>query len=179
LHRHRRIQPHARDSRHQRALHRATNPSDQNVALTALEATLHVQGPHGERTIPIADFYLLPGATPQRETVLQPGDVITAVTLPPPPAGAKQVYLKLRDRAAYEFALSSAAVVATLDGNRIQRVRIALGGALEVFGRGFAAFERAAADALKGARPQSQNGFKVELAQRCLVRALTTATRNA
>jgi xanthine dehydrogenase YagS FAD-binding subunit len=170
----------------------ATNPSDQNVALTALEATLHVQGPHGERTIPIADFYLLPGATPQRETVLQPGDVITAVTLPPPPAGAKQVYLKLRDRAAYEFALSSAAVVATLDGNRIQRVRIALGGvgtrpwrsleaehALEGREASPENFKRAAADALKGARPQSQNGFKVELAQRCLVRALTTATRNA
>ena len=80
----------------------ATNPSDQNVALTALEATIHIQGPKGERAVPIAEFYLKPGATPNIETVLQPGDVITAVTLPPVPAGTKSLYLKLRDRAAYE-----------------------------------------------------------------------------
>src|SRR5246500_5630600 len=89
----------------------ATNPSDMCVAMAALEATIHVQGPKGQRAIPIGDFHLLPGNTPQRETVLEPGDLITHVTLPPPVAGSKQFYVKLRDRASYEFALASAAVV--------------------------------------------------------------------
>src|SRR6201997_5418733 len=106
----------------------ATNPSDQNVALTALEATIQVQGPKGKRTVPIRDFYLLPGSTPDRETILEPGDVILSVTLPPPVAGAKSHYLKLRDRAAYEFALASAAVVLKLNGNKIEYARVALGG---------------------------------------------------
>ena len=78
--------------------------------------------------MPIHDFYLLPGSTPNRETVLEPGDLITSVTLPAPRAGTRSVYLKLRDRAAYEFALASAAVVATVDGGTIRRVRVALGG---------------------------------------------------
>src|SRR5438045_7062961 len=78
----------------------ATNPSDMCVAMAALEATIHVQGPKGSRAIPIGDFHLLPGTTPDRETVLEPGDLITHVTLPPPVAGSKQVYLKLRDRSA-------------------------------------------------------------------------------
>ena len=77
----------------------ATNPSDMNVAMAVLEATVHVQGPKGSRAVPIGAFHLLPGRTPQRETVLEPGDLITHVTLPPPIAGSKQVYLKLRDRA--------------------------------------------------------------------------------
>src|SRR6478752_4173684 len=97
----------------------ATNPSDMNVALAALEATIHIRGPKGERSVPIADFHLLPGDTPHRETVLEPGDLITHVTLPPPIAGSKQVYLKLRDRASYEFALASAAVVLTIAGGNI------------------------------------------------------------
>src|SRR6202163_3614106 len=92
----------------------ATNPSDMNVALAALEATIHVQGINGERSIPIADFHLLPGNTPQRETVLEPGDLITYVTLAPPAPGSRSFYLKLRDRASYEFALASAAVVITV-----------------------------------------------------------------
>src|SRR5207248_5125668 len=89
----------------------ATNPSDMCVALAALEATIHIQNAKGTRAVPIGDFHLLPGDTPQRETVLEPGDLITHVTLPPPPpeAGSRQVYLKLRDRASYEFALASAA----------------------------------------------------------------------
>src|SRR6267154_6071750 len=87
----------------------ATNPSDMNVALAALEATIHIQGTKGERSVPIGDFHLLPGDTPHRETVLEPGELITFVTLPAPKTGSKQVYLKLRDRASYEFALSSAA----------------------------------------------------------------------
>ena len=106
----------------------ATNPSDMCVAMAALEATIHVQGPKGLRAIAIADFHLLPGNTPNRETVLEPGDLITHVTLPAPIAGSKQVYLKLRDRASYEFALASAAVVITIAGGKLTRARIALGG---------------------------------------------------
>jgi xanthine dehydrogenase YagS FAD-binding subunit len=167
----------------------ATNPSDQNVALTALEATIQVQGPKGKRSISIHEFYLLPGLTPNRETVLEPGDVIVSVTLPPPVAGAKSHYLKLRDRAAYEFALASAAVVLKLNGNKIEYARIALGGVgtrpwrsleaervLKGNSVNAAIFRRAAEEALKDARPASENGFKVELAKRCIVRALTTST---
>src|SRR6478735_8891826 len=106
----------------------ATNPSDMCVAMAALEATIHVQGPKGTREIPIGDFHLLPGSTPNRETVLEPGDLITHVTLPPPVAGSRQVYLKLRDRASYEFALASAAVILTVSGGNVTRARIALGG---------------------------------------------------
>src|SRR3989454_2617606 len=106
----------------------ATNPSDMNVAMAALEATVHVQGTRGERSIPIADFHLLPGSTPNLETVLEPGDLITHVTLPPPVPGSRSLYLKLRDRASYEFALASAAVVVTIAGGTVSRARIALGG---------------------------------------------------
>src|SRR5580698_4089939 len=106
----------------------ATNPSDQNVALTALDATVQVQGTKGRRSIPIREFYLLPGSTPNRETVLEPGDVIVSVTLPRPVAGARSYYLKLRDRAAYEFALASAAVVLKMNGKRIEHAQVALGG---------------------------------------------------
>lgn len=167
----------------------ATNPSDQNVALTALEATIHIQGPKGERSVPIADFYLLPGHTPNVETVLQPGDVITAVTLPPSTPGTKSLYLKLRDRAAYEFALASAAVVAQTGNGRLQRVRVAMGGVGTVPWRSHEAehvlegkaaspelFQRAAEAALKDAKPRKENGFKVELAKRCLTHALATVT---
>src|SRR5258708_10239603 len=168
----------------------ATNPSDMNVALAALEATIHLRGVSGERHIPIADFHRLPGDTPQRETLLEPGDLITHVTLPPPMPGNRSLYLKLRDRASYEFALASAAVVVNVEGGRISRARIALGGvgtkpwrsdeAEEVLAGqpvGEPAFRRAADAALRDARPQSQNGFKVELARRCLVHALKQATQ--
>ncbi|MFL9918243.1 xanthine dehydrogenase family protein subunit M [Paraburkholderia fungorum] len=167
----------------------ATNPSDMNVALTALDATIHVEGTDGARSIAIDDFFLLPGATPQRENVLGAGDLITHVTLPPLPAGTRSVYLKLRDRASYEFALASAAVVVTLDGGRIGHVRVALGGvgtrpwhALEAQALlqgatpDAATFRKAADAALANAKPQSQNGFKVELARRCIIHALTQAT---
>ena len=106
----------------------ATNPSDMCVALAALEATIHIQGQKGSRSIPIGDFHLLPGSTPNRETVLEPGDLITHVTLPRPIAGSKQVYLKLRDRASYEFALASAAIVMTIDGGKVKLARVAMGG---------------------------------------------------
>src|SRR5919201_74397 len=106
----------------------ATNPSDMCAAMAALEAIIHVQGPNGSRAIPIDDFHLLPGDTPHRETVLEPGDLVTHVTLPPPVVGSRQVYLKLRDRASYEFALASAAVVLTVAGGSVTRARVALGG---------------------------------------------------
>lgn len=169
----------------------ASNPSDMNVALSALEATVHLQGPTGQRQVPISEFFLLPGATPDRETVLQPGDLITHVSLPPAP-GPRSTYLKLRDRASYEFALASAAVVVVLQGQTISHVRVALGGVGTRPWRSLAAeqvltgaraddatFNTAAVAALQGAQPQSQNGFKVELARRCLVQALKTATLGA
>jgi xanthine dehydrogenase YagS FAD-binding subunit len=166
----------------------ATNPSDMCVAMAALEATIHVQGPRGPRAIPIGEFHLLPGDTPQRETVLEPGDLITHVTLPPPVAGSRQVYLKLRDRASYEFALASAAVVLTVAGGNVTRARVALGGvgtrpwrspeaeaALVGQAASAANFRRAAEAALRDAKPQSENGFKIELARRCLAHALQMA----
>ncbi len=167
----------------------ATNPSDMNVALTALEATIHIQGAKGERAVPIGDFFLVPGNTPQRETVLEPGELITFVTLPAPKAGSKQVYLKLRDRASYEFALSSAAIVAVINGGKLDFVRVALGGVGTKPWRSFEAekvlhgktpdektYREAAEAALRGAQPQSENGFKVSLAKRCITHALTLAT---
>jgi xanthine dehydrogenase YagS FAD-binding subunit len=170
----------------------ATNPSDMNVAMAALEATVHVQGINGERSIPIADFHLLPGSTPHRETVLEPGDLITHVTLPAPARGNRSCYIKLRDRASYEFALASAAVVVTVEGGRVARARIALGGVgtkpwrsteaeALLMGEpvGEPAFRRAADALLRDAKPQSENGFKVELARRCLVYALKQATQTA
>src|SRR5713101_8262833 len=167
----------------------ATNPSDMCVAMAALEATIHVQGSKGSRTIPIGDFHLLPGSTPNRETVLEPGDLITHVTLPPPKSGSKQVYLKLRDRASYEFALASAAVVITIAGGNVTHARIALGGvgtkpwrspeaeaALVGKPANAANFRKAAEAAMRDANPQSENKFKIELAKRCLAHALQMAT---
>lgn len=169
----------------------ATNPSDMCVAMAALEATIHVMGPKGSRAIPFGDFHLLPGNTPHRESVLEPGELITFVTLPPPIAGSKQVYLKLRDRASYEFALASAAVVLTLAGGNITRARIALGGVgtkpwrspeaeAALVGKPATAgnFRQAAEAALRNARPQSENKFKIELAKRCLSHALKTAANS-
>ena len=170
----------------------ATNPSDMNVALTALEAVIHIQGTKGERAVPIDEFFLLPGSTPQRENVLEPGDLITHVTLPPPRAGSKQVYLKLRDRASYEFALASAAIVAEVSGGKTSFVRVALGGVGTKPWRSLEAekellhqtadektFRKAAEAALHGAQPQTMNGFKVELAKRCMTHALVLATQQA
>ena len=166
----------------------ATNASDMCVAMAALEATIHVQGTKGTRAIPIGDFHLLPGNTPHRETVLEPGDLITHVTLPPPIAGSRQVYLKLRDRASYEFALASAAVVLTVAGRSVTRARIALGGVgtkpwrspeaeAAIVGQpaDSANFREAAEAALRDAKPQSENGYKIELAKRCLAHAIHTA----
>jgi xanthine dehydrogenase YagS FAD-binding subunit len=166
----------------------ATNPSDMSVAMAALEATIHIQGPKGSRAIPIGDFHLLPGSTPNRETVLEPGDLITHVTLPRPSAGSKQVYLKLRDRASYEFALASAAIVITIASGKVTRARVALGGVgtkpwrspeaeIALVGKSPDAvnFRKAAEAAMRNAKPQSENKFKIELAKRCLAHALQMA----
>jgi len=166
----------------------ATHPSDMCVALAALEATVHIQGPKGSRAIAFGDFHLLPGNTPHRETVLEPGDLITHVALPAPVAGGKQVYVKLRDRASYEFALASAAIVVTIASGSIKHARIAMGGvgtkpwrspeaeaALSGKPANDATFRQAAEAALRGAKPQSENKFKIELAKRCLTHALRTA----
>ena len=168
----------------------ATNPSDMCVAMAALEAVIHVEGTKGARTMAIRDFHLLPGSTPHRETVLDPGDLITYVTLPPPRTGSRQVYLKLRDRASYEFALASAAVVMTIAGGTVSYVRIALGGvgtkpwrsleaeaALAGKPANAANFRLAAEAGLRNAKPQSENKFKIELAKRCLTHALKTAAQ--
>ena len=166
----------------------ATNPSDMCVAMAALEATIHVHGPNGARAILFGDFHLLPGSTPDRETVLEPGDLVTHVTLPPPLAGSRQVYLKLRDRASYEFALASAAVVITTAEGKVNRARIALGGVgtkpwrspdaeAALVGQSVDPinFRNVAEAALRDAKPQSENGFKIELAKRCLTHALQMA----
>ncbi len=167
----------------------ATHPSDMAVAMTALEARIHVVGSKGERDIPIAEFYRVPGTTPNIENVLEPGDLITYVVLPTPAPGTRSHYLKLRDRASYEFALASAAVVVEMDGDHIRKARIALGGVgtkpwrseeaeRSLSGRPAeeAHFRTAADAALRGAKPYRENGFKIELARMCVVRALTTVT---
>lgn len=168
----------------------ASNPSDMAVAMLAYDAVVHIQGPQGERQVAIGDFFLLPGDTPDRENVLQPGDLVTHVTLPPAEPGARAAYLKLRDRVSYEFALVSAAVSVTMAEGKMATVRFALGGVgarpwrvpaaeASLIGQvpSEAAFRQAADLALAGARPQSQNGFKIELARRCLAHALNQVTR--
>lgn len=166
----------------------ASNPSDMCVAMMALEATVHVKGKGGDRTIAFGDFYVLPGATPHIENVLEPGDLITHVTIKKIDDGSKSLYLKLRDRASYEFALSSAAVIMRSSGGRVEKVRIAMGGIgtrpwrgqeaekiLEGQSANEALFKKAAETLLSPARPLPDNKFKVELAKRCLVHALNQA----
>jgi xanthine dehydrogenase YagS FAD-binding subunit len=162
----------------------ATNPSDMNVALAALDASVHVRGPNGQREIPIGDFHTLPLDHPEVETTHLPGELITYVTLPP--VTGKQHYLKVRDRASFAFALASAAVVLDIDGGTIKEARVAFGGIGTKPWRSKEAegalvgqkpapevFRKAADAALAGAKPQPGNTFKVELAKRTLVRALT------
>ncbi len=165
----------------------ATHPSDMCVAMAALDASIRVQGVDGERVIPFVDFHLLPGETPEKETVLKPGELITAVDLPALPHSARSHYLKVRDRASYEFALASAAVVLVMENGGIRSGRIALGGVGTKPWRAVKAeqllqgrpstelFNTVASAALEGARPYADNGFKIELAKRTLIRALTMA----
>ncbi|HEX4036494.1 MAG TPA: xanthine dehydrogenase family protein subunit M [Acidobacteriaceae bacterium] len=167
----------------------AVHPSDMAVAMMALEATVHTSGPKGQRAIALHEFYLLPGDTPQKENVLEPGELITHVTLPAAAEGTRSYYIKLRDRQQYEFALASAAVVVKAKGRHIEHARVALGGVatkpwrsmeaekvLEGKTAATATFERAAEAALAGAKPLEYNGFKIELAKKAIVRALETVT---
>jgi xanthine dehydrogenase YagS FAD-binding subunit len=166
----------------------ATHPSDMCVALAALEATVHVVGPAGGRTIAFADFHRLPGDTPQRDTNLEANEMVTAVELPPPGFATHYSYLKIRDRLSYAFALVSVAAALELNGDTIGEARLALGGvahrpwrdqAAEAALRGqkadAAAFARAADIVLRDAKGYEQNAFKIELARRAIVRALTQA----
>jgi xanthine dehydrogenase YagS FAD-binding subunit len=169
----------------------ATHPSDMCVALAALRAVVRVRGPGGERAIPMAEFHRLPGDTPQRDTTLERGELVTAVDLPRSPFAAKAHYLKVRDRASYAFALVSvAAAIDAADGadGVVRDAAIALGGVAHkpwrvpeaeraLVGRPLGPEPmRTAADLLlQGARPYPHNAFKVELARRSIVRALTVA----
>jgi xanthine dehydrogenase YagS FAD-binding subunit len=166
----------------------ATHPSDMCVALTVLEATVHVQGPGGARTIPAGEFHRLPGNTPHIDTNLGADEIITAIALPPRGFAAHYTYLKLRDRLSYAFALVSVAVGMELDGGTIRQARLALGGvahkpwrdpAAEAMLNGQAAsaetFARAADLLLRGAKGHAHNGFKIDLARRAVIRALTQA----
>ena len=163
----------------------ATHPSDMAVALAALGATVHVTGPRGERSIPIPGLHRLPGDEPQRDTVLEPGELIVALELAPPVMAERARYRKVRDRASYAFAVVSVAVAVELDGGTVRDCRIAFGGLAHVPWRagraedallgataGEAAF-RAAADAeLAAAEPLRDNAFKVPLARNLLVSTL-------
>jgi xanthine dehydrogenase YagS FAD-binding subunit len=168
----------------------ATHPSDMCVALAALEATVHVAGPAGERGIVFADLHRLPGDTPQRDTNLDANEIITAIELPARGFAKNYTYIKVRDRLSYAFALVSVAAALELDGEVISEARLALGGvahkpwrdkAAEAALRGQpatrATFQKAADMLLRGAEGYRHNAFKIELARRVIVRALTQAAR--
>jgi xanthine dehydrogenase YagS FAD-binding subunit len=165
----------------------AAHPSDMCVAMVALDAVIHVRGPDGEREIPIVDLHVVPGDHPERESVLQPGELITAVRLPKRPGMAQSRYIKVRDRASYAFALTSVAATLAIEGGRIREARVALGGVGTKPWRSVeaervlvgnppdrATFALAAAAAVEGARPRKHNAFKVELLRRTIVRTLAT-----
>jgi xanthine dehydrogenase YagS FAD-binding subunit len=165
----------------------ATHPSDMCVALTILDAVVRVQGPNGERTIPIGDFHRLPGNTPNLDTNLQPNELITAVDLPALPFVTRSHYLKVRDRASYAFALVSVAAALELENGMIKSARLALGGVAHKPWRAAKAEQalagkkadpnsfRAAAEAeLSAAKGYKYNSFKIELAKRAITQALTT-----
>ena len=164
----------------------ATHPSDMCVALAALDAVVRVQGSNGEREIALVDFHTLPGDTPQIETELQPGELITAVDLPAADWANKSYYLKVRDRNSYAFALVSVAAALNIQNNTIQDARVAMGGVAHKPWRAFEAeemlvgkpvnedtFRQAAEIALAGAKTYEHNAFKVELGKRAIVRALS------
>ena len=167
----------------------ATHPSDMCVALAALDAVVRVSGTNGDRTIPFSEFHRLPGDTPQIETALQPGELITAVDLLDSPFAEKSHYLKVRDRASYAFAVVSVAAALDISNGTIRNARIALGGVAHKPWRAVEAekilvgakpneqtFRAAAEAALRGAKGYKDNTFKVELAKRSIVRSLTIAT---
>jgi xanthine dehydrogenase YagS FAD-binding subunit len=160
------------------------------VALAALDAQARVAGPAGERNMAVTDFHRLPGDTPQRDTNLAPDEIVTAVELPAQGFASNYTYLKIRDRHSYAFALVSVAVGLEMDGNGIRRARLALGGvahkpwrdqsaeaALEGQAADPAVFARAAELLLRDARGFGHNTFKIDLARRAIIRALTQAAR--
>lgn len=168
----------------------ATHPSDMCVAMAALDATVRVLGPQGEREIPFADFHRLPGDEPQKDNTLLPGELILCVDLPPQGFAAHHSYLKLRDRLSYAFALVSVAAALELDDGRIRQARVALGGVahkpwrdprleqeLEGEVPGESIFHGFAQALLADARGQGANDFKIELARRAIPRALSQAAR--
>lgn len=167
----------------------ALHASDLAVALIALDAIVQTKGPNGERSIPLTQFYRAPGETPWIEHALDHGELITAVSIPLLPDGSRSHYLKVRDRASYEFALTSAAVALAIDQGTITSARIGLGGIGTIPWRGTDAetllagapvdietFRAAAEAAVAGAVPRAYNAFKIELAKRTLIRALSTVT---
>jgi xanthine dehydrogenase YagS FAD-binding subunit len=170
----------------------ATHPSDVAVALVAFDAVIQTVGPDGERSIPVDDFFLLPGDTPDVEHPLAHGELIVGIDVPAAPVARRSVYLKFRDRQSYEFALVSVATAVLVDDGIVTDVRLALGGvgtkpwrarraeAALVGGPADAAsFRRAAAEELEGAVVRRHNAFKVELAQRAAVRGLTQSLNGA
>jgi len=167
----------------------ATHPSDMCVALAALEATVLVTGPAGDRAIPLADFHRLPGSEPERDSNLQPGELVTAVELPATGFAQHYTYLKLRDRASYAFALVSVAAALALEDGKVRTARIALGGVAHKPWRDLEAeqlligqepsrqaFQRSAELIVRDARGHAHNRFKIELARRAVVRALEQAS---
>jgi xanthine dehydrogenase YagS FAD-binding subunit len=164
----------------------ATHPSDMCVALTALGANVHLRSARGERTLPMTDLHRLPEDHPEIETLLEPGELITAVELPPLPLAARSTYRKVRDRASYAFALISVAAALELEGDTVKDVRLALGGVAHKPWRAWKAeaalkerratpesFRAAAEAELADAAPLRDNAFKVELAKRTIVAVLT------
>ena len=167
----------------------ASHPSDMCVAMAAIGATVTVNGPNGEREIDFLDFHLLPGDTPDKEHALEADELITHVTLDAPVKGNSSHYLKLRDRASYQFALASAGVIVATDGDTIREARIAMGGvgtkpwratkaeqALVGQPANEASFKKAAEIAFEGATPYEHNAFKIPLGQQAVVRSLRNAT---
>jgi xanthine dehydrogenase YagS FAD-binding subunit len=169
----------------------ATHPSDMCVALAALDASVNITGPSGERRVAFGDFHRPPGDTPELDTNLEPGELITSIDLPAASSGLPSTYRKVRDRASYAFALVSVAAALTVEGNAIREIRVALGGVAhkpwratvaENFLRGKAPtvenFAAAAAAELAPAMPRRHNAFKVELAKRTIAMVLSELAAN-
>jgi xanthine dehydrogenase YagS FAD-binding subunit len=170
----------------------AAHASDLAVALVALDAAVEVRSGAGARSVPLTEFYLLPAATAHIETILEPGELVAAVTVPATAAARRSHYLKVRDRASFEFAIVSAAVGLDMDGTRIREARVALGGvgtkpwrvsqveaALAGLDLNATSLRRAAALATDGAQGRGHNDFKIELMQRTIVRAVETVGARA
>jgi xanthine dehydrogenase YagS FAD-binding subunit len=167
----------------------ATYPGDMAVAMTVLDAQLELTGQQGTRTVAVGDFHKVPGDTPHIETVLQPGEMITAIDIPASAASKRSYYLKVRDRASFEFAIVSAAVALQIDGGTIQSVRVAAGGVgtkpwrlpeveAALTGKPVdpATLKQAADQAGAGAKPARMNAFKLVLLRRTVLRALQTVS---